>query len=237
MHSCAEYIEGCCTSIAEQDYPQKCWVVIDDNSPDDSYDIVYNLMKDKDEDEDMVTGRIEDLFTILLRHENSQGPAAARNTGIKKMFNSVHFFCPLDADDEYLQGKLSKSIMTMMMDPKKMGLVYSDVIIYDIESDTKIHEFRRPYDREMIERENIISNAPVINRLALQEVGLYDPNLRTCEDWDLWLRITERYMAAHIPEPLQIYRVTGKNATNTVKEEQWKKDWLTVQQKLHERMQ
>jgi len=86
-----------------------------------------------------------------------------------------------------------------------------------------------------LEKENIISNAPLINRLALEKVGLYEENLRTSEDWDLWLRITESFVAIHVPESLQVYSVTGENATQTVNREQWEKDWRTVYYRLQQR--
>lgn len=239
LYNHKDFIEGCIKSVAMQDYPAKFCVVIDDQSTDGGFDHVLSLLKNKstkDLPDGVYSGSIDDLHVIVLQNESElHGPSVARNIGLKTVWDSCHMFGVLDADDEYLPYKLSKSVTLMIEDPAKIGLVYSDVLLYDVESDTTVHEFRPPYDREQLERENIVSNAPLINKLALNDVGVYDNNLRTCEDWDLWLRITEKFVALHIPEPLQKYRITGFNATQTVDDEQWKKDWQTVQLKLRER--
>ena len=239
LHNHTNFIEGCIKSVAMQDYPAKFCVVVDDNSTDDGFEHVLSLLQDKstkDLPEGVFSGTIDGLHTIVLQNDSDiHGPSIARNIGMKVVWESCHMFGVLDADDEYLPNKLSKSVKVLIEDPKMIGLVYSDVILYDVETDTSVHEFRRPFDRERLEQENIISNAPLINKLALHEVGIYDNTLRTCEDWDLWLRITEKFVAIHIPEPLQMYRITGFNATQTVDNEQWQRDWQQVQANLRER--
>jgi len=226
------------TSVVNDDYPIKTLVVVDDNSTDQSLNKARELLTSvSKEDKNIIGGYIEKTPTIIIHREESGGPSAARNTGIKILQGVAHYVAPLDADDMYLPGKLSKSMAVMLTDPLRIGLVYSDVLIYNEEKSTYVHEFRRPYSREILERENIISNAPLISMLALQRVGLYCEQLRTSEDHDFWLRITEEFVAIHIPEPLQQYRVTGKNATHTVSQEQWNIDRHTVYQRMLERKQ
>lgn len=239
LHNHKDFIGKCLDSIAIQDYPNKFAIVIDDNSDDDGYEHVLSLLENEITEglpEGVRGGHYNNLYTLLLKNDSDiHGPSVARNIGIQAVWDSTHFFGVLDADDEYLPGKLSKSVAIMIQNPNMIGLVYSDVILYDMKTEIGVHEFRPSYDRMELEAANIISNAPLINKLALQQVGLYDIDLRTCEDWDLWLRITEKFVAIHIPEPLQLYRITGFNATQTVDEAQWQKDWQTVQRKRMER--
>jgi glycosyltransferase involved in cell wall biosynthesis len=239
LHNHKDFIGKCLDSVEMQDYPNKFAVVIDDNSDDGGYDHVLSLLENEVTEglpEGVRGGYYGNLYTLVLKNESDiHGPSIARNIGIQAVWDSTHFFGVLDADDEYLPGKLSKSVTWMIQDPILVGLVYSDVVLFDTKTEIGVHEFRPSFDREQLEVQNIISNAPLINKLALQQVGLYDIELRTCEDWDLWLRITEKFVALHIPEPLQIYRITGFNATQTVDEAQWQKDWRTVQRKRMER--
>lgn len=225
-HNHKSYILGALESVDEQDYPYKEIVVVDDASTD---------------------GLMEYLNTIVLkngtpihkiRNEQALGPSGARNVGIKYIINSSNspdIIGVLDADDRYLSGKLSKSVPYIEKDPYFVGLVFSDLLIYDERTGRVVIEFKEPFDRSRLERECNISNAPLINKLALGLVGLYDEEMRTCEDWDLWLRITEKFVAIHIPEPLQLYNVTGFNASFTVPTEIWQKNWIRVQQKLRAR--
>lgn len=239
VHNASKYIATAINSVIEQDYASKFVVIIDDGSTDGSYELIKSLFTETQPDDPnlpgVITGMIGTLGAALLKHSEAKGPAAARNTGIKAVWHTADVYAVLDADDYWLQGKLTKSLSILLADQKNIGLVYSDVILHEIKTDVYTHEFRRPFDRTLLEQENIISNSPIINKVALSEVGLYDETLRTCEDWDLWLRITEKYVAIHIAEPLQVYTITGDNATFTVNNERWQKDWQKAQKKLRQR--
>jgi glycosyltransferase involved in cell wall biosynthesis len=224
----------------EQDYPAKMLSVIDDGSTDDSWEILKSLMDEvthqHEEDGDTIlTGSCQGVPMILTHRPEARKQAAARNTAIKLAWQNAELFCPLDADDLYLPGKLSKSVAVQQTNPNFIGLVYSDVIIHDTRDDTFVREFRPPYDRNLLEVDNIISNAPLISKDALGYSGLYDEDLPPCEDWDLWLRITENFVAIHIPEPLQQYTTTGQNCTFTVPGKVWNEKRMMIQAKLAER--
>lgn len=236
-HNHAQYIKNALRSVCQQDYSRKFIAILDDGSTDGSYDAITSMMKDDTfkGTEQVRVGMIEDVPVMLLRNEKGTGPSAARNKLLKHSSEQAHIFAMLDADDEFLPGKLSKAVAKILKDPQKVGLVYTDHMIRNIERGTTTYEARQPYDRFTLERENIISNAPIVNRLAFDKVGLYDEELRTCEDWDLYLRITEHFYAIHIPEPLQVYTVTGENATFTVDKKLWEMNWRRVQQKMKQR--
>ena len=57
--------------------------------------------------------------------------------------------------------------------------------------------------------------AAFLYRRACQEaVGAYDPTLEGAEDWDMWLRIVERYpTTVYVPEVLYYYRLHGDSMT------------------------
>jgi glycosyltransferase involved in cell wall biosynthesis len=242
-HNHADYVLDAIQSVLDQDYPGAMLSVVDDGSTDHSLETLRNAMTEthqeyEGEDEDTIyIGQCQHLPMILVHRPEARKQAAARNTAIQLAWSNAELFCQLDADDLYLPGKLSKSVAAWQEAPKFIGLVYSDAIIHNIETDTNVREFRPPFERGLLERENIISNAPLISKDALAYSGLYDEDLPPCEDWDLWLRITENFMATHLPEPLQQYTVTGQNCTFTVPMEKWQEQWTKVQQKLAKRMQ
>ena len=235
VHNHKQYIEGCINSIIMQDYPNKMVVIVDDGSTDGSYDFIRGLFTTENTEgvpDDVIAGTIHDLPACLLRNEEAKGPSAARNKGIEFASTSCHIFGVLDSDDQYLPDKLSKSVWKMMEDPERIGLVYSDVLLYDEDTGTYVREYRQPYNRKALMLDNTISNAPLINRQAIVATGGYDEELRTCEDWDLWLRITETFLAVHIPEALQVYRIQDQSATVTINETKWARDRGTVIKKL-----
>ena len=52
----------------------------------------------------------------------------------------------------------------------------------------------------------------VIRREPLLAAGLFDPRLRQVEDWDLWLRLSERGPIAVIDLPVAIYRMFARTS-------------------------
>ena len=222
-HNHADMINDAITSVSMQDYRPIQAVVIDDGSTDNPEESIKGLAE-----------KIE-IPILFIKNESPTGPSAARNKGIEASWESSDVFMMLDADDLYLPNKVSKSVEKYMEDPEQIGIVYTDAIIKNINTKTEIHEFRQPFDRHALEMECIISNTPLVSKKAIHNVGGYDESMRTCEDWELWLRITEGFVAIHIPETLHIYHVTGKNSSDVVSQEVWMENWRKIHQKILER--
>lgn len=224
-HNYGHLLQECLDSVVAQDYQNKSICVVNDGSTDNTNEILDGLIKQ---------GKYQGVDVCIVHNKKPLGPSAARNIGIKTTFNRADAYAMLDADDRYLPGKLSRCVPPIEQN-QSIGLVYNDVLIRDIRTGREVIELREPYNRQRLEQECIICSASVVSKLALQTVGLYDEEMRTCEDWDLWLRITERFMAIHIPEILHVYSVTGFNSSNTVNKEIWEKNWQRVSDKLQQR--
>ncbi|WP_396278394.1 CDP-glycerol glycerophosphotransferase family protein [Glutamicibacter creatinolyticus] len=82
-YNVAPYLEKCLRSILDQDYPFIEVVVVDDGSPDNSYEIARAVAR-------------EDRRVKIVRQEN-QGLGGARNTGVKAA--KGRFITFVDADD------------------------------------------------------------------------------------------------------------------------------------------
>lgn len=226
-HNHADMLGEAIESVVKQDYRPINIVVIDDGSDDSPDKVVESKLKENESD--------KELRISIIRNESAQGPSAARNKAIKHVWDDSDVFIMLDADDRYLEGKISKSLKKYLQSPEHIGIVYTDAIIINESKGTKIHEFRKPFDKDALEKECIISNTPLISKQAFYEAGFYDEEMRTCEDWDLWLRITESFVAVHIPEPLHVYSVTGKNSSDTVSKEVWQENWNRISEKMMQR--
>lgn len=215
--------------------------IVDDGSTDDSFQVATGLFTEitgeklGESELTYTLGKIKHLPAILIHNPTAKKQGFARNQGIIALWEGSTYFCPLDADDKHMPEKINTSVWVAESEPQRIGLVYSDVIIHDERDGTCYHELRSPYDRGLLERTNIISNSPLISRLALRTVGLYDESLPPCEDWDLWLRITEHFTAVHIAEPLQTYTITPQSCTFTSTEEHWQTQRHRVLMKLQER--
>ncbi len=48
--------------------------------------------------------------------------------------------------------------------------------------------------------------AVLARKSSLVSAGKFDTGLKLIEDWDMWLRLSERYLVAVVAEPVAIYR-------------------------------
>lgn len=94
LYNCEGTILSCLASIADQDWPQKEVIVVDDGSTDNSLDKCCEFAKVHN-----------DIIVISQKHS---GPSSCRNLGLKISSGSYIIFC--DADDELLPFALSGMI-------------------------------------------------------------------------------------------------------------------------------
>lgn len=224
-----KWILGAIESIKKQDYPGEISiVVVDDCSTDDSYEKIKDISDEK--------------ITCIKLKENS-GPSEARNVGIRFAleYYKPDVFAILDADDEYYPNKISRCIKTLYS-VNSIGVVYSDYDILNTLTDIKIREYKEIYSKNRLQESCIVHSGALIKTLALEsvkeETGFYDKRIKGPEDYDLWLRIAEKFMIIHIPESLSLVRHTGNNisASNHVEfNENYKNGFEIINKKIQER--
>jgi hypothetical protein len=62
----------------------------------------------------------------------------------------------------------------------------------------------------------IIPSTVLFRRMAIVEFGSFDANLRSCEDWDLWLRLLPMEKIVGTSKCLVRYRVHGSSLSTDV---------------------
>jgi glycosyltransferase involved in cell wall biosynthesis len=154
---------------------------------------------------------LQDPRIRYIRHETNRGGPAARNTGIKSAKASL--IALLDDDDEWFPAKLAKQVEKFKQASSDTGLVYTSAEIYD-ESKQKILSvnptgFRgQVYTRMLLS--TILGSATVlIKRECFDRIGTFDENLSSCQDWDMWLRISQAYEFDYVDEVLARINVHG----------------------------
>lgn len=234
-----EYICDAIKSASLQDYPAKTIFLVDDCSTDNSIERVYNsvlgegcsppIIQDNEEFSLLYMQGNLSCPLYVIRLKRNGGPSRARNYAIKlALQNNFHIIAILDADDIWREGKLSKSIAKIIEDPERIGGVYTDYYLYNTTTSLTRYESKESYSYRRLWQDCIIHSGCVINSLALQEFGLYDESLRTCEDYDLWLDIASKYLFYHIAEPLVVVRIQPMNSTDSVSKEVWTANYQKV---------
>lgn len=178
-------------SVRVQQWPNLEIIVVDDGSSDDTPDVLRRLSGN-------------DLR--VLRQENA-GPAAARNTAIEA--SHADWIAFLDADDIWLPGKLEAQMDAAAANPD-IGFCYADAVCrnkYGSEWINTVTRPGRPLLLELIWGPQFGMGTVIVRRQCLDAVGRFDSELRTGEDWDMWLRLAARYMGCHLSKAVAVHRV------------------------------
>lgn len=190
-------------SVLVQSYRRLEVIVVDDGSEDRTSDIARNYAR-KDS-------------RLKLLCQSNRGVAAARNRAIAE--SNGEFIAPIDADDLWCPSKVQRQVETLSKSPSIAGLVYVWSQKID-ESNAVVGQCSGRHIEGSVYLPLLIGNfignssAPLIRRECFEAVGGYDEvfwrcNAQGCEDWDLYLRIAERYRFSVIPDCLVRYRQTA----------------------------
>lgn len=170
-------------------------IVYDDGSTDGTSDILAEYQ------------------TITVLRGRNSGQAAAINRALSAV--KTEFVAYLDSDDESEPNRLSRQLKVFESN-EGVDLVYSDRKIIDAHGYVCRIDRCARFDMISIYQKNIITRSSVMHRVSLLEtVGVFDPALSGNDDWDMWVRIAERYRIYHLAEPLVRYRIHGNNISVT----------------------
>jgi GT2 family glycosyltransferase len=139
----------------------------------------------------------------------NHGLAYARNVGIAE--SSSEFVAFLDDDDLRLPGSLDKQLSRMVAD-QRIALCYGQALIGDAHRQLptgEIYPIECPQGDvfwELLEDNFIPMPSVLVRKSDLLDTGGFNTALPLIEDWDLWLRISERFLVAAVEEPVAIHR-------------------------------
>lgn len=170
-------IAACLRSVLAQSFDDFEIIVVDDASGDDTQAQVAS---------------VADPRIVYLPHATNQGGAVARNTGIARARGE--FIAFLDSDDLWLPDKLQKQIVSLQRLGPTWGLSYTWLACVDDDGKETLRinpEIDGQCFEEMLVSNFIGSFSNVVVRKALLiDVGALDVAFRSCQDWDLFIRLT-----------------------------------------------
>jgi glycosyltransferase involved in cell wall biosynthesis len=235
-----KYLPGCIQSILKSTIKASI-CLIDDGSDDRASveEIAKTLIGEGehfyvDEKQEVIKGNGHTVIYL----EGKNGPSFARNRGIEATLNETDYYLVVDADDEIYPNKIG-TMLSLITKDTGIAAVYANYRIHNVETGIEHIEYKEPYSRQRLLEECIVHSGSMISKQALldvrEETGFFDEEMRTCEDYDLWIRFSETKILAHIPEVLTMVRVHNQNSTSTVKSDIWNKNWQRIREKTAKR--
>jgi glycosyltransferase involved in cell wall biosynthesis len=189
------FLQECIESVLDQSFQDYELIVVDDNSTDNSREIVRRYVS-----------RYPDRVSLLHNSSGPSGMPTPVNMGIRYMRGQ---YCAwLSSDDVFERDKLAAQVRFLQEHPS-VGLVHSAYIAID-DKGAKIGEFHPPNEFEtdaftaLLDGNFINGNTVLIPRRVLETVGPFletdteFPQLWRAAEYHHWLKIALRYPIACI---------------------------------------
>ncbi len=181
----ANFILKAINSVQVQTYKVDEIIIVDDGSTDDTKIILNNFKNIK-----------------VIRTKN-KGVSHARNIGIKEAKNEWIAF--LDSDDEWQKDKIEKQIDFHLQNPKILFSHSEEKWIRrgkEINYPTSLKKPSGECFLQNISTCKIAASSVVIHKSIFEDVGYFDEELKVCEDFDMWLRVSLKYKIGLLKEKL-----------------------------------
>ena len=175
-------------------------IVVDDGSSDATPRLVQTLAAEDDR--------------IRLHVQRHAGYPAALNTG--RRLAKADYVGVLDADDLAEPGRLERQVGFLERHPE-VGVVGGALLLVTADgrpfyiaaypvAPAEVHDALKS-------RSPLGHTCVLMRREVLEEVGGYRDSFPLAEDYDLWLRISERHALANVPDIVGRYRIHGANGS------------------------
>lgn len=171
-----------------------------------------------------------------LSYEKNFGACHARNVGIKA--SKGVFIELLDDDDEWLPEKTEKQLRGFSS--PKVGMVYSPYYNYELNSNKRTIISLCKDSGNLFEKllwSNCIGGCslPMIRREVFDECGMFDESFPALQDFDMWIRIAQKFDINCVDEPLIIRYLQKDSITkNPAKKDQGFRLFMEKYQNLYQ---
>ncbi len=180
-------IDRAVRSVLGQGHEHLECIVVDDGSTDDTLSTLE---------------KISDPRLKVISSEN-HGVSAARNLGFSH--SRGEWIALLDSDDEWLPHKLEAQLKLSQKNPS-LTLIHGEEIW--IRNGKRVNpKFKHKKEGGHIFERClalclISPSAALMKRSLYEEMGGFREDYIVCEDYELWLRVTQKYEVGFVSEPI-----------------------------------
>lgn len=206
VHNGEEFLREAVDSVLGQTMTDIECIVVNDGSMDRTHSILESYQDAR----------------IVIVHQENAGLTRSLNRGIRMARGN--FIARQDADDVSLPRRLEMQL-EFLIAHKDVAAVGTHASFIDRKG-RQFYVWRPPSTHEkirrhLIEKGNSFCHGSVMaRRECLMEVGLYRESFDCTQDYDLFLRLSERYKVANLPDVFYKFRRAPKSVSRKKLERQ-----------------
>lgn len=216
-YNAADTLGATLSGVLTQDYQGDIEIVVVDDGSEDSTPQLMEGYLDRDWHGSGPSG--ETLHrTVRYARQDNAGQSSARNRAISMSSGELLAIC--DADDVLLPGYFQRAVVMLQRADSTKTMVASNALVLTPSGIAANRPLLRdnhpaPEQQRLVGIQyNFGSIFMLFPKALIAEVGDFDEQLRSCEDWDLWLRaIFAGWTILRQPEPQAIYRWTSSSVS------------------------
>lgn len=206
-YNCEKYLSDTLSSVFEQTILPDEIVLVDDGSSDGTVDLIEKLIAEHPE------------VCIRLVKQKNNGPGAARNAGIKAAKGDWIAF--LDSDDIWKKRKIERVLETLTENQEAIMIANDICEVYEDgrRNEVYLHTYYNPKESAFVQLYHgcfLSTSSVCVKKEVLEKVGGFDITLRSAQDYDLWLRVSQEGDIVFIPEIFEEYRIRGGSVSGNV---------------------
>ncbi|MEP6465884.1 MAG: glycosyltransferase [Parafilimonas sp.] len=215
-----KFVEAAVRSIMQQSYTNLEIITIDDCSTDNTLSILKKLS-------------LKDARIVLLTNEKNLGIVSTLNKGIHTARGK--YIARMDADDISVAERISMQVQYLEAN-NNVAMCGANYIMID-EKGNKTGSLKFPQHDENIKAE-LLFYCPFCHPTVMMRkdifntIDVYQQSLVPAEDYELWIRVAEKFSVENLPDFLLYYRWHGNNITISKKQEQYEALQMAVENNL-----
>lgn len=203
-YNAEKYIESCVNSVLNQTYSNIEIIVVDDCSTDNT-GVILDSYSDK--------------RLIVIHNEANCGLTVNLNKAI--LISHGEYIARLDSDDICCKDRIAKQLEFMYLHPE-VDVLGSNAYLIDENDNIKgvtdetIGDVRI---KEKVVLLNPFIHPTVFFKADVLKKYMYNEAFRSCQDFELWVRMQKNIHFENMKEPLLYYRLNFEGVTRKARKE------------------
>lgn len=204
VYNAEKYLKTCIDSVLNQSYSNFLFYIINDCSTDGSLAII-NSYSDK---------RIR-----LIENKENIGLTKSLNKALNII--ETEFIARIDADDSCKLNRLATQLNIFNTSKKSLAIVGSSAYLID-ERNNQIGEINVEVSnlKEKLFFKNQLIHSSIMIRTNVLKEFKYNEHIKYAQDYNLWIRIAQKYDLTNSDEKLISYRTHSESISLLKKEDQ-----------------